>query len=132
MSQHPLNKNYRWMPIGIVRPADISSEETMQLGCWIAVIALFSLFTGLLAIGSAACYTILGEVNARSSADQQIGMFGANTKLFLIVRRHAQLFPDSRHRRLMWGCTIAGFVFFLCHPFLWRSHVTCRALNLFR
>ena len=84
----------------------------MQIGCWIAIFVFFSAFTSLALIASSVFYTMLGEVNARSSSDEQIGMFFVGLRYFLILRRHAQLFPESRHRRVMWGCTIAGFVFF--------------------
>jgi hypothetical protein len=84
----------------------------MQLGCWIAILALFSIFTSLVLISSSVFYTMLGEVNARSSRDEQIGIFFIGLRYFLILRRHAQLFPESRNRRVMWGCAVAGFIFF--------------------
>src|SRR5260370_26938382 len=85
----------------------------MQTGCWVAIFAFFTVFTSLALTSSSVFYTMLGEVNARSSSDEQIGIFFVGLRYFLILRRHAQLFPESRHRRLMWSCTIAGFVFFL-------------------
>jgi len=85
----------------------------MQIGCWVGVVGSFVTFTTLAGIANAVFYTILGEVNARSAPDEQIGMFWTSFQLFSVVRRHAKIFPESGKRRLMWGFAISGVVVFL-------------------
>lgn len=64
----------------------------------IPILLLCGTGVGLVFFSDCIFYTILGEVNARSPEDQQISMFGVNTKLFLVLRRHNELFPHSRKR----------------------------------
>lgn len=77
---------------------------------------LFATGVGLVILGGFVFYTILGEVNARLPIDQQISMFGVNTKVFAILRQHARLFPSSRKRsQMLWitamGLALAGMAF---------------------
>jgi hypothetical protein len=82
---------------------------------------LFAIGAGLVIVGSFVFYTILGEVNGRLPIDEQISMVGVNTKVFAVLRRHAQLFPNSRKRsHMLWvmgaGLTLGGMTFLA----LWR------------
>ena len=77
---------------------------------------LFSAGVGLVILGSFCFYTILGEVNGRLPIDQQISMFGVNTRIFAVLRLHAQLFPSSRKRlHVLWimagGLALGGMAF---------------------
>jgi hypothetical protein len=78
---------------------------------------LFTAGVGLVILGSFFFYTILEEVNGRLPIDEQISMFGVNTKVFAVLRQHAQLFPSSRKRsQMLWimagGLTLGGMAFF--------------------
>lgn len=78
---------------------------------------LFTAGVGLVILSSFFFYTILGEVNGRLPIDEQISMFGVNTKVFAVLRQHAQLFPSSRKRsQMLWimagGLTLGGMAFF--------------------
>ena len=53
---------------------------------------------GLVIVSNLLFYYILGEVNAKSPPDQHVSTFWVNLKAFSIVRRHAELFPESRKR----------------------------------
>jgi hypothetical protein len=70
---------------------------------------LFATGVGLVILGGFVFYTILGEVNGRLPIGEQISMFGVNTKVFTILRQHAQLFPGSRKRSQMLSIMAAGF-----------------------
>jgi hypothetical protein len=77
---------------------------------------LFGTGVGLVILGSFVFYTILGEVNGRLPVDEQISMFGVNTKAFAILRQHAHLFPSSRKRsQMLWiitvGLALGGMAF---------------------
>jgi hypothetical protein len=77
---------------------------------------LFGTGVGLVILGSFVFYAILGEVNGRLPVDEQISMFGVNTKVFAILRQHAQLFPSSRKRsQMLWiitvGLALGGMAF---------------------
>jgi len=87
-------------------------EADVQITCWIVIIALFALFSGLSLLVSYFFYILLRDVNARSPSDEQIGILFANTKFFFVLRRHAELFPGSGTRRLMWGSAVAAYVSF--------------------
>jgi len=75
-----------------------------------AIVTLGGTGIGMVILANFVFYAILGEVNARSPAAQRISMFGVNTKLFLVMRRHAQLFPRSRKRLHMIVLFVAGLV----------------------
>ena len=71
---------------------------------------------GLVILGSFFFYTFLGEVNGRLPIDERISMFGVNTKVFAVLRQHAQLFPSSRKRsQMLWivagGLALGGMAF---------------------
>ncbi len=77
---------------------------------------LFGTGVGLVILRSFVFYTILGEVNGRLPVDEQISMFGVNTKVFAILRQHAHLFPSSRKRsQMLWiitvGLALGGMAF---------------------
>jgi hypothetical protein len=77
---------------------------------------LFGTGVGLVILGSFVFCTILGEVNGRLPVDEQISMFGVNTKVFAILRQHAHLFPGSRKRsQMLWiitvGLALGGMAF---------------------
>jgi hypothetical protein len=80
-------------------------------------IAYILLTTGAgLVILDSVFYTILGEVNGRLPIDERISMFGVNTKVFAVLRQHAQLFPSSRKRsQMLWivagGLALGGMAF---------------------
>ena len=54
-------------------------------------------------------YTILGEVNGRRAANEQIGMLFVNVRSFEVVRLHKELFPKSKKRTAMSAVAILGF-----------------------
>ncbi len=58
-------------------------------------------------------YTILGEVNGRTPADGQISMWFVSTKLFDVLERHRELFPESQRRSQLRLCAAAGFSLFI-------------------
>jgi hypothetical protein len=77
---------------------------------------LFATGVGLVILGGFVFYAILGEVNARLPIGEQISMFGVNTKVFAVLRRHSQLFPSSRKRsQMLWimgaGLALGGMAF---------------------
>jgi len=74
------------------------------------VYILFAIGVGLVILGGFVFYTILGEVNAKLPIHEQISMFGVNTKVFAVLRQHAELFPKSRRRSQMLWLMAAGFV----------------------
>jgi hypothetical protein len=69
---------------------------------------LFGTGVGLVILGGFVFCTILGEINARLPIGEQISMFGVNTKVFAVLRQHAQLFPSSLKRSQMLWTTAVG------------------------
>lgn len=62
-----------------------------------------------LALGSNMFAAIIGEVNGREPAARRLSYAGANRKLFLVLARHKQHFPESKLRLAMWCFIGAGF-----------------------
>jgi hypothetical protein len=97
-------------------------EANMPLNFPASFLLIFGTGVGLVILANFVFYVMLGEVNARSPSDQQISMFGVNTKLFSIMRRHAELFPHSRKRVQMMtffcagaAIAVAGFAIAVAH-----------------
>jgi hypothetical protein len=76
-------------------------------------LSLFSLGVGLVIVANFVIYMVIGEINARSGTDQQIGMFFLQTKTAEILRRHRELFPESpkRRRMVILGVTGVALIF---------------------
>jgi hypothetical protein len=72
---------------------------------------IFGTGIGLVILANFLFYMILGEVNGRSRVEDRISAFGVNTKVMLVLKRHAELFPDSRLRA---EATIALFCGITC------------------
>jgi hypothetical protein len=77
---------------------------------------------GLIVVSNFFFYSIFAEVNAQSPPDRQVSMFWVNVRAFSIVRRHAELFPESRKRFQMnsffvigVALTIAGLLIGVAH-----------------
>ena len=69
---------------------------------------MFGWGVGLVILASMLFYMILGEVNGRDPS-RQISPWGVNIKFFLVLRRHAEFFPNSRKRAQMKWIFVAGF-----------------------
>jgi hypothetical protein len=69
--------------------------------------------TGLIIVGNFVFYSILGEINGKSSEGQQISIWGVNVRAFMVLKRHTEFFPQSRKRAQMWGYFVAGLLLFL-------------------
>ena len=70
---------------------------------WLIVLLLTSaLGFAIVVVANYFFYLILCDVNGASDADQQIRYWRVGTKSLRIVKRHRELFPESR-RRLQWG-----------------------------
>jgi hypothetical protein len=84
----------------------------MQLAPYmIFLLFLFGVGATLIAIANMFFYTILGEVNATLSADQQIGMIGVNLRYGRVLGMHTERFPKSKKRHRMKFFGLAGFLF---------------------
>ena len=90
----------------------------MQLRCVVLTTALFIAVTTLGTMSSLVYYTILGEVNARSPEDKQFSLFWNKHLMFVVLRRHSQLFPQSNRRRIHNGLLAACFVLFFVTIFV--------------
>jgi len=82
----------------------------------------YSCAATLLMVGNFIFYTVLGEVNGRSPADRQISMWFVNTKMFFVLERHRELFPESRKRGLMRWCVAVGLLLFVATTFAGVVH----------
>lgn len=58
-------------------------------------------------------YSILSEVNGASPVDQQMSIWRVGTKSLSVLKRHRELFPQSRKRTQMACLTIGGSLLFL-------------------
>src|SRR6266487_1564394 len=88
-----------------------------------AILVLFATGVSLVIAANFIFYLLVGEVNGRSSPDEQISPYFVNIKFLYVWRRHARLFPDSR-RRFQFACfAAAGYVSFIASAIvlLWRS-----------
>jgi len=79
----------------------------MQLGLILAA-TFFVLGLTLVVVSNFIAYTVIGEINGRSPADQQISMFFVQSRMGEILRRHRQLFPESPKRRRIYIVGISG------------------------
>jgi hypothetical protein len=53
---------------------------------------------GFIIVATCIFYTILGEVNGRLPSNEQISTWVVNDKVFFILRKHAEFYPDSNKR----------------------------------
>ena len=73
------------------------------------LIATFATGIGLIVLANMLFYMILGEVNAKLPNNERIGAFFVNYRNSEVLRRHRDLYPDSRARMRMRVITISGF-----------------------
>lgn len=84
----------------------------MQLKSFLLfVLLLFGLGVTLIAIANMFFYMMLGEVNGRLPADQQIGMLGVRLRYGKVLALHSQFYPGSAKPRQMKLIGLAGFLF---------------------
>ena len=67
----------------------------------VVIIAIGVTGLGLVILSNLIFYYILGQVNARLPAADQVSSWGANTKYFSVLRRHATMYPSSNMRKHM-------------------------------
>jgi|SRR5215813_9224136 len=82
------------------------------MSCWVIDIALCLVFTGLMIATSAMYSSLLAELKLRLPAALQIAP-GDRTKVLWVLRRHAEIFPESHRRQLVWGLGIFAIITFL-------------------
>jgi hypothetical protein len=74
----------------------------------------------LIGSGGILFYRILGEVNARSPADQRISPWWAKMRFGVVLQRHREFFPQSKKRAVLWFAFAAGFCALIVLLFLGR------------
>ena len=58
-------------------------------------------------------YIVLCDVNGASTADQQLSIWRVGIKSLRVLKRHRELFPQSRKRSQIAWLTIVGSLLFL-------------------
>ncbi len=82
---------------------------------WPTLVVLLTAGLGFVIVGAANYffYLILCDVNRASAADQQLSIRRAGIKSYSVLKRHRELFPESRRRLWMHWLTAVGLFLFL-------------------
>jgi hypothetical protein len=82
---------------------------------WPLVVSLLLWCLGLIATGisSLAFLSIVREVNAASPADRRVGFWMMGLKSRWILKRHRELFPESKKRYKLGWLAAIGAVYWL-------------------
>ena len=71
---------------------------------------MFAASISLIFLSDLVFHVILGEVNGKLPAQQRYSMFFVNVRLPEIMKRHAELYPDSSKRILTNLCFAIGAI----------------------
>ena len=93
----------------------------MQVGCVITVLVLGVTSILLFFATSMIHRELIDKLNDRLPANQRIRAWG-RPEFFWVLRRHAEMFPQSRRSRLVWSLGILGILTFIA---FWIVVLTC-------
>jgi hypothetical protein len=85
---------------------EVSVGLADELGIFFSIGVIVS--AALIAAGGILFNRIVGEVNAKSPADQRISPLWANMRFGVVLHRHRKFFPQSKKRTMLCLALVAG------------------------